>query len=305
MLVDLQSLIFLLVCIKFELFVIFTFSFKIKKNMHVSGKSEDLEAGSGRSTLDSTIEEAESGSNILADNIKSVIYGGLDGIITTFAVVAGVQGADLSVKVILALGFGNLLADAISMGAGDYLSDKAEHDLSTMECKKIEKNMSKTSSDPSDEQRIKLTSSYENNYSDLSNQQASNLVEILSKNKQLFIHSFLRECISMEPPDDDESPAVSGLVTMMSFIVFGFVPLVAFVIFQSAGLTSKSDQAVEFAICIVLTLLTMAALGAVKGKITDGSVIKSALFVAFNGAIAALASYLVSWAVAEIVGIRQ
>lgn len=51
------------------------------------------------------------------DFIKSMVLGGLDGIITTFAIVTGVIGADLSTEVVLILGFANLIADGISMGA--------------------------------------------------------------------------------------------------------------------------------------------------------------------------------------------
>ena len=61
-----------------------------------------------------------------AKYVKSIVYGGLDGIITTFAIVAGVAGASLSASVILILGFANLIADGISMAAGDYLSTKSE-----------------------------------------------------------------------------------------------------------------------------------------------------------------------------------
>jgi hypothetical protein len=45
------------------------------------------------------------------DHIKSVVFGGLDGIITTFSVVAGASGGSLSVGVILILGFSNLFSD--------------------------------------------------------------------------------------------------------------------------------------------------------------------------------------------------
>src|SRR3989338_6449578 len=62
-------------------------------------------------------------------HIKSVVYGGLDGIITTFAVVAGVTGATLSSGIVLILGFANLIADGISMAIGDYLSTKAENEF--------------------------------------------------------------------------------------------------------------------------------------------------------------------------------
>lgn len=54
-----------------------------------------------------------------------LIYGANDGIITTFAVVSGVVGADLSERVILILGFANLLADGISMGASNFLSRRS------------------------------------------------------------------------------------------------------------------------------------------------------------------------------------
>lgn len=58
--------------------------------------------------------------------IKSFVYGGLDGTITTFAVVAGVAGASLGSNVILILGFANLIADGIAMAFGDFLSTRAE-----------------------------------------------------------------------------------------------------------------------------------------------------------------------------------
>ena len=58
--------------------------------------------------------------------LPDFVYAGIDGSITTFAVVAGVVGADLSSPVILILGFANLFADGFSMATGKYLSDKAE-----------------------------------------------------------------------------------------------------------------------------------------------------------------------------------
>ena len=51
-----------------------------------------------------------------------LVYGANDGIITTFAVVSGVVGADLSERVILILGFANLVADGFSMWASNFLS---------------------------------------------------------------------------------------------------------------------------------------------------------------------------------------
>ncbi len=61
--------------------------------------------------------------------LKASVYGANDGIITTFAVVAGVAGAGLSANVIIILGIANMIADGLSMGIGDYLGERSEQKL--------------------------------------------------------------------------------------------------------------------------------------------------------------------------------
>jgi vacuolar iron transporter family protein len=71
--------------------------------------------------------------------IKDIIYGANDGVVTTFAVVAGVAGAGLSTKVILIIGFANLFADGFSMAVSDYLGTKSECEAgvgNSVECDK-------------------------------------------------------------------------------------------------------------------------------------------------------------------------
>src|SRR5687767_9036109 len=60
--------------------------------------------------------------------LPEIVYGSIDGIVTTFAVVAGSAGADLSITVVLILGMANLIADGLSMSIGSYLSKKSEQD---------------------------------------------------------------------------------------------------------------------------------------------------------------------------------
>jgi len=60
--------------------------------------------------------------------IKDLVYGANDGIITTFAVVAGVVGAGLSSVTILAVGLASLFADGFSMAVSNYLGTKSEHE---------------------------------------------------------------------------------------------------------------------------------------------------------------------------------
>ena len=61
--------------------------------------------------------------------IRELIYGANDGIITTFAVVAGVAGGGLPLSTVLIVGAANLFADGLSMGVGNYLAIKAHEDV--------------------------------------------------------------------------------------------------------------------------------------------------------------------------------
>jgi len=60
--------------------------------------------------------------------LREFVYGGIDGAVTTFAVVAGGYGANLDTGILIILGFANLLADGFSMSVGAYLSAKSERD---------------------------------------------------------------------------------------------------------------------------------------------------------------------------------
>jgi vacuolar iron transporter family protein len=62
------------------------------------------------------------------NNIADAVLGGIDGCVTTFAVVSGVVGAGLSPAVALVLGFANLIADGFSMAVSNYESIRADED---------------------------------------------------------------------------------------------------------------------------------------------------------------------------------
>jgi vacuolar iron transporter family protein len=64
---------------------------------------------------------------ILKKFLPEIVYGGIDGLVTTFAVVAGSLGANVSLRVALILGICNLLADGLSMATGAYLSHKTKN----------------------------------------------------------------------------------------------------------------------------------------------------------------------------------
>lgn len=61
--------------------------------------------------------------------VSEFVYGSIDGLITTFAIVMSAVGAGLSPAIILVVGFANVLADAFSMGSSNYLAEKSEEAL--------------------------------------------------------------------------------------------------------------------------------------------------------------------------------
>ena len=61
--------------------------------------------------------------------LPEFVYGGIDGSVTTFAVVSGVVGAMLSSSIVLILGFANLFADGFSMAISNYLSTKSRKEM--------------------------------------------------------------------------------------------------------------------------------------------------------------------------------
>ena len=74
-----------------------------------------------------------------ASYLRAAVFAANDGIITTFAVVAGAAGASFNVGVVIILGFANLLADGFSMASGSYLGTKSEIEYERKKGKKNDK----------------------------------------------------------------------------------------------------------------------------------------------------------------------
>jgi len=89
----------------------------------------DIDASRKFHDVKSMSNSAEESHKMEGGLLKPIIFGGLDGILTAFAIVAGAAGGSLSVNVVLILGFSNIFADALAMGVGEFLSSKGEKHL--------------------------------------------------------------------------------------------------------------------------------------------------------------------------------
>jgi len=215
--------------------------------------------------------------------IKSMVYGGLDGIITTFAVVSGVAGASLAMRVIIILGFSNLLADGISMAVGDYLSTKSENEYLDG-LKKQQKNELVQDYDNEVEEMIRA---YESE--GLTTEDAQTISYTLAKYEKPFIKQKMTNEYGSE--DAEEEPIKNELVTFFSFFIFGLVPLLAYV--GSLFFPVMLEHA--FMVASILTGSTLFVLGTVKSRITHSNWLKSGLEMLAVGGLAAVAAYLIGY----------
>ncbi len=223
-----------------------------------------------------------------AKYLKSVVYGGLDGIITTFAVVSGVTGASLSTGVLLILGFANLFADGISMAFGDYLSTKAEREYHKAERKREEWEVD---NHPEGEKQ-EMIEIYENR--GLSKANAQKVVSIISKKKKTFVDIMMREELGIV--ESDESPTKNALATFFSFAFFGFIPLLTYVL----GWMGFISAANYFVVACVMTGIALFSLGALKTRVTERNLFVAGLEMLLVGSIAAAVAYGIGAALAGL-----
>ncbi|HID24646.1 MAG TPA: hypothetical protein EYP14_19920, partial [Planctomycetaceae bacterium] len=213
--------------------------------------------------------------------IKSAVYGGLDGIITTFAVVAGVAGAALSSGIVLILGFANLIADGLSMAIGDYLSTKAELEYEHAE---RQRELWEVEHFPEGEKTELIEVYVEKG---VPPEDARTIVDIISRHKEAWVDIMMTEELGIVPTD--ASPVKNAVVTFVSFAGFGLVPLLAYVVARLVpGVTFNT-----FGVACISTAATLFLLGALKVKVTERNWIFSGLETLLVGGTAALAAYMV------------
>jgi len=215
-----------------------------------------------------------------SDYIKSIVFGGLDGIMTTFAIVAAAAGAGATWKTILIFGVANVLADAFSMGFGEFISGNAELDFAREERKREEWEVA-NAKDLEIKEMVEL---YEEK--GLSHEDAVAMVDIISKDDKIFVDFMMVDELQILVDLDDQwASAKQGLVMFTSFVAFGMLPLLAYL-----GGSGKGTDIV-FGISCAIVGVALMLLGAVKGKLTSMNIPYASGMMLFNGAVSGGASY--------------
>ena len=214
------------------------------------------------------------------DYLGEFVYGGIDGSVTTFAVVAGSTGANLDSSIVIILGFANLLADGFAMSVGSYLSAKSERAIYE---KHRQTEYWEVDNLPEVE-REEIREIYKNK--GFEGELLEQVVEVICSDKDRWVNVMMKEELEMIP--DSKSPFATGATTYISFLLVGIIPLVAYV----------WDYAVEpltyvFWIASTLTMLGFIGIGWLKSYVTQTSKTKGILETLLLGALAAAVSYFV------------
>ena len=208
------------------------------------------------------------------------VYGGIDGCVTTFAVVAGSVGAGLESAVIIILGFANLLADGFAMSVGAYLSSKSNKE-NYEKHRQIE--LWEVDNMP-DSEREEIREIYR--AKGFTGDLLEKVVQVITSDKKRWVDEMMKD--ELEMMQEDKSPIYIGAVTYVSFILIGLIPLIIYVvdyfnpIQHSLFLTSS-----------ILTAIGFMIIGLLKAYVNQTRFWKGVFETLLLGGIAAIVAYFV------------
>jgi len=218
--------------------------------------------------------------------LADAVFAANDGIITTFAVVAGVAGASLSPLVVVILGAANLLADGASMGLGNFLGKKSELAYIKAQRKKEEWEIDHIPEVEREEIReIFIKKGFVGG--DL-----ERAVEIVTSNREVWLDTMMKEELGIYN-EDASSPAKHGWVTFFSFLIAGLFPLLPYFF---SGADSNG-----FKYSIMTTVLALFVVGSLRSKITAKNFWLAGLEMLLIGGIAAVVAYLTGYILASVI----
>jgi vacuolar iron transporter family protein len=217
--------------------------------------------------------------------LKDTVYGANDGVITTFAVVAGVAGAQLDYSIVILLGLANLLADGFSMAASNYLGSKSEIDYALRERKTEELEFHH---EPEEEYAEMFGFLRRKGYI---KKDAEILLPLLSKNKEFWLDVMLQEELGLAPPNTATNPLRGALATFFAFVAAGVIPLVPYLFIETSAV---------FAAAAVFTAITLFVIGALRSLFTGQKWFIAGGEMLFVGGIAAVIAYTVGFLVSAL-----
>lgn len=216
----------------------------------------------------------------LQNYLREFVYGGIDGAVTTFAVVAGAVGANLDASIIIILGFANLFADGFSMSVGAYLSSKSENE-NYQKHRNIE--YWEVDNIPEKERQeiveIYAAKGFEGDL-------LEKVVDVIVSDRDRWVDEMMKDELNMI--EETKSPFKIGVATLISFILIGFIPLIVYVYdFFNETVIDLFFWTSSF------TGVAFIVIGWLKSYVNQTNIFKSVLETLALGFVAALVAYFV------------
>lgn len=235
-------------------------------------KRSDLEAEHHPEAIRRRLQEDNAG-----QSLPDAILGGIDGCVTTFAVVSGAFGAGFSATVALVLGFANLLADGFSMAISNYEAIKAQREHVDGVRRDEHHHIDVIPEGEREEIRqIFIAKGF-------AGETLERVVETICSDRELWVETMLREEHGLQT--EGLSPLRSGLVTFAAFLVVGAVPLLPYAVPGLAGLT-------QFLTSLALAGLMFFLIGMGKSLVYQQPVLVSGVRTLLMGGAAAGLAFL-------------
>jgi VIT1/CCC1 family predicted Fe2+/Mn2+ transporter len=212
--------------------------------------------------------------------LGEIVYGGIDGAITTFAVVSGAVGAGLSNTVIIILGFANLLADGFAMSIGAYLSARSVKDNITQKRSATpQKTVEMITTEQIDLKKTYIQKGYSGSI-------LNTLIHEIKQERKALLDQF--RDLNDRHHNSHKSSVKIGLTTYIAFVCIGLIPLLVYVWDFIIGFPGHL-----FLWTSILTSFAFIFIGLLKTNITGTSRIKGVSETLILGIIAATVAYFV------------
>lgn len=220
--------------------------------------------------------------------LKDAIYGGVDGAVTTFAVVSGVAGAGLSPGIVIVLGAANLVGDGFSMAAGNFLGTRAENQQRE-QLRQIERKHIRQVPDGEREEVRQILQGQ-----GFEGQLLEDAVSAITSDESRWVDTMLSNeyGVSLQRTP----PILAAMTTFISFMLVGALPLLPF----AAGMALGVEGA-PFWSSALLTGIAFFGIGAVKAQFVQQSWWWAGIETLLVGSIAAVLAYLCGYALAGLV----
>jgi VIT1/CCC1 family predicted Fe2+/Mn2+ transporter len=223
--------------------------------------------------------------------LRDFIYGGIDGAVTTFAVVAGSQGAGLSAGVAVILGLANLFADGLSMAAGNFLGTRAERQQVARARAQEHEHIDIHPEGEREEIRQIYAAK------GLSGDALDQVVEAVTSERHRWVETMLHEEHGLQPRQ--RSAARAAAMTFVAFIAVGALPLLPYLFDILIGRPASG----EFTASAALTALAFFAVGAAKSWFVEQKWYWAGLETLAVGGAAAVVAYLIGLALKGWAGV--